>query len=183
MTGKKFHRRLLVIRWVDALPEKFLRGFRKKLRKPAAPSLPRRHRGLRADDELGSPGGVPGRCDARAADGGADPVRGRKERPLGARARGDASPLSGGRPAEGDGGGAASGARREAESLELAAPGGVLDQNAAPGDALRLTECFDVERRVLGVGPEEIEEWAGAAGAAEHRIEEDDVEAFRGLVS
>jgi len=74
------------------------------------------------------------------------------------------------------------GAGREAESLELLSPGGVLDQDSPAGDALRLTERFGVERRVLGVGAEEIEERTRLARTAEHRIEEDDVEASRGSV-
>jgi len=74
------------------------------------------------------------------------------------------------------------GAGSEAESLELLAPSGVLDQYSPAGDALRLTERFGVERRVLGVGPEEVEERTRLARAAEHGIEENDVEASRGLV-
>jgi len=93
-----------------------------------------------------------------------------------------ASQLSCGRPAEGDGGGATMDARNEAQAPQLFAAGGVLDQDAASRDALRLAQGLGGQRGVLRVGSQELEERTGLAGASEHGVEQDDVEGAGGLV-
>src|SRR5207302_1605381 len=81
----------------------------------------------------------------------------------------------GGRPAEGDRRRSPGRARNHAEPLKLFAARGVLEEHAATGDPLRLAQRLRVERSVLGVEAQQVEQGSRIARAPEHGVEEDNV--------